>query len=156
MRPSSVNSLNSAPISVPSATEWAWLAGLIDGEGHVTLALNRHQVPSVAHVGIAMTHGPTMARVKALFGGSLNFRPRADPKHRAQWVVRWNGASARQILRQTVAYMTTKRLQARLVLGTPVRPATGPDRSTLSESEIEQRCLISAALSYDRWRQHSV
>lgn len=150
-----MNSQNSAPTSDPSATDWAWLAGLIDGEGHVTLLNDRHGEPGIPHVGVGMTHGPTLARVHALFGGSLNYKPARTPGRRDQWVVRWSCAAARRILAGVAPYAVTKREQGALVLSMPVRAPHG-DRSRLDDATRAERRRIAAALRDDRWRQHTL
>lgn len=105
-------------------TDLAWAAGIIDGEGAVSMSraragVNRRVTESFqVRVNVKMTHEPTIRRLYEIFGGV--FKPggkvRNPEKHKAtyEWYV--GDLKAAEALRRIVPYTVTKRDQVLLVL----------------------------------------
>lgn len=93
-------------------TEAAWLAGLIDGEGHVGFTLSRKAQGDYyqPRLSIAMTHEETIERVCELTGAvkrlnsHLN-RPNASPT----WLWQCPMSSMERTLREVQPFMFTKK-----------------------------------------------
>jgi hypothetical protein len=92
------------------STDYAWLAGIIDGEGCITV---NKQLNLWVQVG--MTHRPTMERLLD-FGGTLRNHTSQSAKWRQRfmWVV--TGQDAVDLLKKTMPYMVTKQEEAVLAL----------------------------------------
>lgn len=98
-------------------TDWAWLAGVIDGEGCIVInrqrAENRHDLKTDSfrlYVQITMGCRKTLERCQTItgFGGIHNHTPTKKKSNPAFcWMT--NGREAALILRQIVKYTITKR-----------------------------------------------
>jgi hypothetical protein len=90
-------------------TDYAYLAGLIDGEGHIGVYGTRSPI-----VEIAMTDRGVIEWLKDTFGGSI-YTPTV-PKANARQYWKWNSSSTAMmtILRLTIPYMKTKRRHAEI------------------------------------------
>jgi hypothetical protein len=77
---------------MPSETERAWVAGIIDGDGCVTLASQgsrrSHRKP---YVVVDSTDFEILAELQRLYGGSLVAKRTAQDHHRQAWSWRTNG-----------------------------------------------------------------
>jgi hypothetical protein len=61
----------------------AWLAGIMDGEGMISLVYHKGTQRISIAIKINMTHGETIRRCYKLFGtGTLNKREKHNPKHK--------------------------------------------------------------------------
>jgi hypothetical protein len=108
---------------MPSRTDYAWAAGIIDGEGTIAMTRQRPGVNKRTTLGfqvritVVMTHRSTIRRLRRLFGGLV--APAAKPrssKHKPAY--RWYAGDvlAEAVLKKITRYMITKRFQAALVL----------------------------------------
>lgn len=116
------------PLVVPSETDLAWAAGIIDGEGCIMLCFNGnrprvgryHQVRLV----VTNTNAPLIRKMRVLFGGSIfKCKKQKDSyRQKAQWTV--TGALAVACLSSVVPYMVSKEPEARLAIqaGDLIRP----------------------------------
>lgn len=108
------------PLVVPSETDLAWAAGIIDGEGCIMLCFNGagpnygkyHQVRLV----VTNTNAPMIRRLRVLFGGNLSKCKKAKETYRqkVQWTV--SGKLAGECLRSVLPYMVSKQPEARLAI----------------------------------------
>jgi hypothetical protein len=111
-------------------TDAAWLAGLIDGEGCISVVRQvRPDRPSVRYwiqLRLQMTHFPTLERVQELTGiGKVHPRKSHVPEIGKQpWY--WNVASreAADVLKAVLPYLVTKRIEAELAMEFWLLPRT--------------------------------
>jgi len=101
--------------------EHAWLAGIIDGEGCISISHYWHKIKQYDKYDlkllISMTHKATIQRVKSIAGvGVIYPIPPSGKKKRMQY--RWvaYGHQAASVLRLCLPFMTTKKEEAILAL----------------------------------------
>ena len=110
------------------ANELAYIAGLIDGEGTITI---KKRLPSQqtakavntsysGEIQVEMTHEPTIRRLKEIFGKG-NIRTR-DRGHKPLWTWKVSDAAAREVAWELLPYLRIKQRQAELVIALPVWP----------------------------------
>ena len=103
-----------------SETHKAYLAGLIDGEGHVGITTSRVRPGGLwrSHyliVTLSNTHIPTMAWVKSFWQGTLVIRQ--QPQQRTPiGNLRWSSAQATAVLKDIRRYSRIKAAQIELAL----------------------------------------
>lgn len=92
-------------------TDLAWMASIIDGEGCISVQVNRQ-----LWIQVGMTHLPTMERIHSLFGGALRNHAIQDVewKPRFLWVI--TNSRAIDLLEKILPYMTTKRDEAEVAV----------------------------------------
>lgn len=101
-------------------TDIAYLAGIIDGEGSITINRNTKytngRVSLRPKVTVSMTHEPTIAHIWSIGNASGNHwidRRRTGVNH---YVAEWRYQDAARILRELMPYLITKREQAKLMI----------------------------------------
>lgn len=106
-----------------SETDYAWAAGIIDGEGHIGMTRCKPGVNRRATIGyqirisVRMTHEPTVKKLRFLFGGTLNRVPSRNPqKHKESYAWYVGDLKTVEVLEKILPYLITKRDQALLVL----------------------------------------
>lgn len=114
--------LDGVPLEGQPETELAWLAGLIDGDGCISMTrrspTGRCVNPQyVSVLKVSMCHELTVRYVHELVGfGSVSYKDRGVPGHRPQWS--W-WATNRQMIRVLEAirpYLFTKAEEADIAL----------------------------------------
>jgi hypothetical protein len=104
-------------------TDYAWAAGIIDGEGSVAMTRarpgqNRRRTLSFqVRISVRMTDKNAIQKLQRLFGGTFKLAHVRNPeKHRATY--EWFAGDRRTVavLQKTIPYMITKKPQARLIL----------------------------------------
>ncbi len=100
----------------PTEADFAWAAGIVDGEGYVTMRkqLDKQRGKSYTHpqITVNMTHEPTIRRLHELFGvgafAKLNKSPGLESRKQA-W--RWSAVCkhAGVVANMIVPYSLTKR-----------------------------------------------
>ena len=103
------------------ATDLAWAAGILDGEGYLGLYRVRpktlHNLSGTAmHIEVAMTHEATLLRLQQILGGRIN-GPYTRPNRLTHW--KWYTAGQKHVaetIRALRPYLTTKRQDAALLL----------------------------------------
>ena len=93
----------------------AWAAGLIDGEGCISIYRCPEGPGYKLSVRVGMTHEPTVRRLLEVFGGSVySYQPKGN-RHRA---FMWNccGHLAQSVLWELKPYFVTKARQCELAL----------------------------------------
>ena len=103
-------------------TERAYLAGLIDGEGCISMFWNNSNDglngSTMARVHICMCDEPLIEWIKERVGsGTIYVRPHEPEKGwRPISTIVWTGRSAVPMLRQVLPYLRLKKRQARIFL----------------------------------------
>ena len=130
--------VDNAPVPLPMTawerTQWAWLAGLIDGEGCISIQKksDRGQERYRFSLIIEMSHQGTLERAyKIAQAGALYPRPIKDKEHhKPTYCWRISEGPARRVLINVMPWLITKRAQA--VLGLRYLAATNKNSKTNS------------------------
>ena len=129
------------------ATELAYIAGIIDGEGFITIRRERHINDRYSlHVGAGNTDRPLLEWLQASFGGKLVFSPKPEGyKDFFQWAI--VSRSANNFLILILPYLRIKKDQAELALlfqAGKINKLTGKRRGnrTPSEKIFENACHV--------------
>lgn len=104
---------------MPTRTDYVYLAGLIDGEGHVGARLKpvTNRAPVVyMRVAIGMTHAGVIYWLKETFGGSVQVRRRQDPRWNDVYVWTVAQQEAADLLTHVERYLRVKRDHARIII----------------------------------------
>lgn len=105
------------------AIRTAYFAGIVDGEGHVSLSKNRQREMPQALITVGMTHEATIRALHAHFGvGSTRRREAAKEGWLPQWVWTAKAKMARTVIAELLPYLITKADIARDILAAEVRP----------------------------------
>lgn len=105
---------------MPSETDLAYAAGLIDGEGSFVIGVKRPSSPeeSPSHypgLHLGMTEPAPVEWLAETFGGSLHWSRRPAPRRPVlQWQIRTHQALA--VAEATLPYLRVKGVQAYLVV----------------------------------------
>ena len=100
------------PESGLSETELAYIAGIIDGEGTISIAKQREGKGYQARVTVGMTFFDIPLWIHAVFGGSVYIRKFKTNKQKDACIVTLTGSSARRILTELYPYLILKKPQA--------------------------------------------
>ncbi len=132
---------------------WAWVAGIIDGEGAITIFLNRNRNPRGRHqlmLRVQMADKKTIERIKEITNvGSLSVvRPRQQ-WHRVQYNWACGSKQSRAVLRLCLPWLVTKRQKALLALAFQdiVSLSDGRGHVDRSQAAFSKRDAIAAALT---------
>lgn len=108
---------------MPAETDYAWAAGIVDGEGTIAMTranpgVNRRKTLGFqVRINVRMTHEPTIRRLHAIFGGTCGYhKPQNAARHKPIYGWYVGDLLTVQCLRLMRAYLTAKRAQADLVL----------------------------------------
>jgi hypothetical protein len=101
-----------------TSTDWAYLAGLIDGEGSIGTTRTGKRGDIVGRLIIANTNHDFLRMLQARFGGgSLNLKKAGQKEGwRPYGNIAWTQLQARKLLEATLPYLFIKRRQAELCL----------------------------------------
>ncbi len=94
-------------------TENAYFAGLIDGEG--CISIQKHSRKPNTYEGcieVKMTCEKTIDALQKHFGGHLQFRRPEKPHYKPQWRWRVKAKKARAALKAILPHLITKRANA--------------------------------------------
>lgn len=129
--------------------EKAWLAGFLDGEGHlsITLATAAGYPKLTPVVNAVNTHKPTIERVFDILTRlgisphlKLNERSKKNKKHKDIWTIQTNrGSYIKKLLEALLPYLFTKKEQALLILTLVNRRELGYTRLTEDDLLLEKR-----------------
>ncbi len=128
----------------------AYFAGLIDGEGHVTLSKNQDRKSAIWNVPtivVAMTDRETIEACQAYFScGSVHVKKKASPHHKTlyAWTVRWN--DARFVAGAIRPYAITKAAALDRILRHPIQ-RMGPERR-FSDEQVREIRVNYVGISY--------
>lgn len=109
----------------------AYIAGLVDGEGHIRIRRFKRQSSGSGHIAVCIFNSDKrmIDFVSERFAGRTYFRQRhADKNHKPSYGWEANGGNAKVFLEAVAPYLLTKKRQAELALkfravqeGTPRR-----------------------------------
>lgn len=128
-------------------TEWAWLAGIIDGEGTIGIkkakaGYNRRKSPEYdIAMSIRMTHLPTIELVSRLIGAVVKSKaPKNVICHSISYGVTISSSRLGLVLEKVLPYMVTKKDQALLALeyNQQCRQPTGSTSVTPEMAELRE------------------
>lgn len=100
-------------------TTLAYLAGMIDADGYITIHRSSRQRQGVYHapqIGIAGTRREPHDLAASIWGGNVGFYQPADPRHLGQYQWSRQGAAAVPVIEAVRPYLLIKRAQADLAL----------------------------------------
>ena len=95
---------------------WAWLAGILDGEGSVRVKSDKlgHQQ---LELRVSMTHKPTLDRIKEISGsGSVILTSPRPMTRKPLFLWHCQARQAAAVLRAVFPYLVTKKEQASLAI----------------------------------------
>lgn len=100
-----------------SATELAYIAGLFDGEGYITISIDgphktQRNAVHLLVVGVGMTDRPTIERFKEIWGGMATMDPREYPNRKRVYIWRVTGPQAILFINDVYKYLRIKKPQA--------------------------------------------
>jgi hypothetical protein len=103
---------------VPEPTVLAYLAGIIDSDGYITIQRSRHSGRTYfgARLGIAGTRRQPHDLAASLWGGTVSLYTPRDPHHRGQYQWSRSGQAAASAIAQLLPYLRVKLDQAHLAL----------------------------------------
>ena len=94
----------------------AYLAGIIDGEGTITLTrLHKNQTPSPV-VSVSNTHLPLLQWIRERAGGAISSKNRSKPHHTISYVWSIRHDKAIHLLKEIKKYLLIKKKHADLVV----------------------------------------
>lgn len=115
---------------MPTELEWSYFAGILDGEGCITLSLRKYRKPdSISHrVLVYNTDSKLLDWIHERFGGSMRIHIREDHNnrdgvyesygrktvYRLDWCI---VADVEKVLSGTIPYLIVKKDAAEMVLG---------------------------------------
>lgn len=135
----------------PSESEWAWLGGVIDGEGHISM-LKRRNGQMARRVAITNCNLPLLVAIAAAFGGKIHTHTPPKPKHRQQFQWYTYGDHARMVLHGALPYLIVKREEAEIFLAFAARTQPGKWGSHLKTTELAAREKLLARVEALRAR----
>jgi hypothetical protein len=95
--------------------EKAYLAGIVDGEGTVTLMKHHPNETPIPYVSVANNNLGLIKWIKSLVGGTICHRTKRMPHHNESYV--WNARHDRalRVLNEIKPYLFIKKEQAELI-----------------------------------------
>ena len=97
------------PMSMPSSVELAWTAGIIDGDGSITLTRRSKRPFRSPVVAVDSTDVEILHELSRLFGGHTVTKKKARQHHRQAWAWRLVGSeNIIAFLSQVLPYMRCK------------------------------------------------
>lgn len=127
---------------MPSESELAYLAGLIDGEGclRVEKSGGKYRYTPMTPTVCVTNSNPTLIKwVIEKFGGHLYLK-----KSKTCWDIYWLGKRAVEVLEQVYPYLVGKKEQADLIFA--YRKLVGKAGKRLSKDNIDKRMAIQEAM----------
>lgn len=130
----------------PTDTECAWAAGIIDGEGCLTIRAREPVKPgtwSVSHslfLKVTMGHKPTVERLAEMFGvGSVHMQDSRGERLNASWTWWVASRKAHVVLLAVRPYLVTKAHEADIGLEFLSGPMTARGRHRLPPEVVAER-----------------
>lgn len=99
----------------------AYMAGIVDGEGCITIHSTRGYFG--LEIYVVNTYKPLLDWVESLFGGAT-YLHKVKTSPRWDWQIR--GKDAQDLLITLLPYLIVKRNQAELAIAFPILPRSGP------------------------------
>lgn len=154
-------------MSTNDPTTLAYLAGMIDGDGYITITRSTRGGKDYfgAQVGIAGTRREPHDLAASLFGGKVSRYQPANPEHRAQFQWQRMGKAAVPIIEGILPFLLIKKEHALLALelqehameasGPDPFPWFGPDYDPLAAMRRMREEMIDMNQSRNRVRKKS-
>lgn len=95
--------------------ERAYVAGIVDGEGTVTLMKHHKDETHIPFVGIANNNLVLLRWIKSLVGGNICSKKKRLPHHSDSYVLNIRQDRALRFLNEIKQYLIVKRQQAELI-----------------------------------------
>ena len=96
---------------------YAYLAGIVDGEGTIWLAKRSDRPSLKPTIKVNMTERAVLDLLQKTFGGTVRLRPRAKPHYKDQWIWGVTNNMARKCIESLLPHLIVKRASALDVLG---------------------------------------
>ena len=133
-----------------SDTDWAYLAGLIDGEGSIRIekgSSKYHRSPTTPTMALTNTSPKMIEWALDRFGGHLYKK-----KNRSCWDIYWLGSVVTPLLEGMLPYLTAKKEQAEIVLAYRKLVAK-PGQGRTDPKILEERETMIELLAYLKHNQ---
>lgn len=128
-----------------SDTDWAYLAGLIDGEGSIRIekgSTRYHHSPTTPTITLTNTSTKMIDWALDKFGGHLYKK-----KNRSCWDIYWLGKDVVSLLEGIYPFLTAKKDQAEIVLA--YRKLVGKSgQGRIPPADLEKRQIMVDVLNY--------
>jgi hypothetical protein len=109
-------------------TAWAYIAGILDGEGSIGLASHTQPYALCPTVRVVNTHHGLIGELGRLLGGGTRCHLAGRPNQRSTWRWECSGTLAYEVLRRALPYLIVKRAHAEAILSARQGPAlNGPE-----------------------------
>jgi hypothetical protein len=135
------------------ATDWAYMAGIIEGEGCIRIGMQREVKArrTLRHklvVYVGNTDPRLIAWCRKMFSGSIHYRPARKAQHKPAWIWEAHHQVAEEVLQHCLPYMQIKREQAEVALAfrdtfrMVVRPRLGIPADIVAMREGYRKSLM--------------
>lgn len=95
----------------------AYLAGIVDGEGHVGIHIQRHGYRhAIARVAVAMTNEAPVRALALVFGGTVKEKPPAHSRRKKLFLWQVTNKLATKVAQTLLPYLVVKAPQAACIL----------------------------------------
>ena len=112
-----MNDMFESDLTRQEIAAWAWLAGLIDGEGWIGLSQPHEHSLGQIFLRIIMTSQKTVERIKEISHvGSIRQLPPQKSHHKTAYSWQAESREAAGVLRRCLPFLVTKKSQAELAL----------------------------------------
>ena len=97
-------------------TDLAYIAGFVDGEGHILILSANTGTSFVAQLGISNTNVEILEWIQEIFGGYIYDKQKVKGRKQG-YQIRWNRRNrVKEILTLLLPYLKVKRAQAEVVI----------------------------------------
>lgn len=99
--------------------DWAWAAGIIDGEGCISVGKKTHKPGNTGYsllLRCKMTHLPTIEKLRTIFKIGTIYHQTAKPNWKEVHLLQVNGIFVSEICLRMKPYLITKQEQAVLAI----------------------------------------
>lgn len=142
-------------------TEAAWVAGIIDGEGCVSINKSckskSKTKPQYTHFSlrlrVTMVHKPTILRLQELCGGIVYCPKLQKASYRVAWGWCLSGSAVTPVLDAIAPYSVTKREEIAFGLMVRTRPRGKNWNYDITDDEKEFRVLLYQALRDEKRKE---
>src|SRR3990170_1072595 len=97
-------------------TEKAYIAGFFDGEGSITIAIQKSSPNGAVIVQISNTNKPVLEWIQSKFGGSIHIKTRENERQQNSWKLDICSLMANRFLKTIQPYLKLKTPQAQLAI----------------------------------------
>ena len=94
---------------MPTCGEWAYLAGILDGEGSICLHKDGRDGRIWGEMSIYNTSSELVKWIEERFGGRIY---RYDTRKKDMMVIRWNGEKSKELIPHLLPYLIIKQEKA--------------------------------------------